>query len=102
MSAMLAMKKGLKNVYVRRALLAGIALLSHCGMFSKNVVMNYSEVERKVRTATCNEPWGASTDLMQEIATATFDQCAHLTAAASLVTHSERQGGVQARRRSHL
>ncbi|RHZ47635.1 hypothetical protein Glove_575g19 [Diversispora epigaea] len=38
----------------------------------KNVVMNYTEMEAKVREATNNEPWGASSTLMQEIAQGTY------------------------------
>ncbi|XP_018531035.1 clathrin interactor 1a [Lates calcarifer] len=37
-----------------------------------NVVMNYSEVESKVREATNDDPWGPSGQLMGEIARATF------------------------------
>ncbi|PLB45560.1 ENTH-domain-containing protein [Aspergillus steynii IBT 23096] len=37
----------------------------------QNAVMNYTEMESKVREATNNEPWGASTTLMQEIANGT-------------------------------
>ncbi|KAL8859072.1 MAG: hypothetical protein Q9178_004335 [Gyalolechia marmorata] len=37
----------------------------------QNAVMNYTEMESKVREATNNEPWGASSSLMQEIANAT-------------------------------
>ncbi|KAI4179853.1 MAG: hypothetical protein LQ346_007101 [Caloplaca aetnensis] len=37
----------------------------------QNAVMNYTEMESKVREATNNEPWGASSTLMQEIANAT-------------------------------
>lgn len=36
-------------------------------------VMNYTEMEAKVREATNNEPWGASSTMMQEIANATFN-----------------------------
>jgi epsin len=36
-------------------------------------VMNYTEMESKVREATNNEPWGASSTLMQEIANGTFN-----------------------------
>ncbi|KAI3324627.1 ENTH-domain-containing protein [Xylariaceae sp. AK1471] len=36
-------------------------------------VMNYTEMEAKVREATNNEPWGASSTLMQEIANGTFN-----------------------------
>ncbi|KAF2858995.1 ENTH-domain-containing protein [Piedraia hortae CBS 480.64] len=39
----------------------------------QNAVMNYTEMEAKVREATNNEPWGASSTLMQEIANATFN-----------------------------
>ncbi|SPO02366.1 related to cytoskeletal adaptor [Cephalotrichum gorgonifer] len=39
----------------------------------QNAVMNYTEMEAKVREATNNEPWGASTTLMQEIANGTFN-----------------------------
>ncbi|KAG2134381.1 hypothetical protein BD769DRAFT_1444937 [Suillus cothurnatus] len=35
---------------------------------AKNVVLNISEMESKVREATNDEPWGASSTLMQEIA----------------------------------
>ncbi|VDN15304.1 unnamed protein product [Dibothriocephalus latus] len=38
----------------------------------KNVVHNYSEVERKVREATSNDPWGPSSTLMSEIADQTY------------------------------
>ena len=34
-------------------------------------VMNYTEMESKVREATNNEPWGASSTMMQEIANGT-------------------------------
>lgn len=34
-------------------------------------VMNYTEMEAKVREATNNEPWGASSTQLQEIANAT-------------------------------
>uniref|UniRef100_A0A5F8G360 Clathrin interactor 1 n=1 Tax=Monodelphis domestica TaxID=13616 RepID=A0A5F8G360_MONDO len=37
-----------------------------------NVVMNYSEIESKVREATNDDPWGPSGQLMGEIARATF------------------------------
>ncbi|TMS17440.1 Clathrin interactor 1 [Larimichthys crocea] len=37
-----------------------------------NVVMNYSEVESKVREATNDDPWGPSGQLMSEISKATF------------------------------
>lgn len=37
-----------------------------------NVVMNYTEVEGKVREATNDEAWGPTGPLMQELAHATF------------------------------
>lgn len=37
-----------------------------------NVVMNYTEVESKVREATNDDPWGPSGQLMSEISRATF------------------------------
>ncbi|KAB8360613.1 hypothetical protein FH972_024351 [Carpinus fangiana] len=40
---------------------------------AQNAVMNYTEMEAKVREATNNEPWGASTTTMQEIANGTFN-----------------------------
>ncbi|KAG2456177.1 EPN4 protein, partial [Polypterus senegalus] len=39
---------------------------------STNVVMNYSEIESKVREATNDDPWGPSGQLMGEIARSTF------------------------------
>ncbi|TEY57648.1 hypothetical protein BOTCAL_0210g00090 [Botryotinia calthae] len=39
----------------------------------QNAVMNYTEMEAKVREATNNEPWGASSSLMQEIANGTYN-----------------------------
>ncbi|KAH8596723.1 hypothetical protein B0O99DRAFT_661013 [Bisporella sp. PMI_857] len=39
----------------------------------QNAVMNYTEMEAKVREATNNEPWGASSTLMQEIANGTYN-----------------------------
>jgi ENTH domain len=35
--------------------------------------MQYSEYEAKVRDATNNEPWGASSTMMMEMANATHD-----------------------------
>ncbi|KAF3171114.1 Epsin-3, clathrin recruitment and traffic between the Golgi and endosome [Orbilia oligospora] len=40
---------------------------------AQNVVMNFTEMEAKVREATNNEPWGASSTLMNEIAAGTFN-----------------------------
>jgi len=39
----------------------------------KNVVVQYEEIEIKVREATSNDSWGATTTLMSEIAQATND-----------------------------
>ncbi|KAI9705296.1 MAG: Epsin-3, clathrin recruitment and traffic between the Golgi and endosome [Bogoriella megaspora] len=39
----------------------------------QNAVMNYTEMEAKVREATNNEPWGCSTSTMQEIANGTYN-----------------------------
>lgn len=39
---------------------------------STNVVMNYTEIEGKVREATNDDPWGPTGPLMQELAHATF------------------------------
>jgi ENTH domain len=41
--------------------------------YRRNVVLNYTEMEAKVHEATNNEPWGASSTLMQEIAQGTFN-----------------------------
>ncbi|KAL6860034.1 Epsin-3, clathrin recruitment and traffic between the Golgi and endosome [Amphichorda felina] len=40
---------------------------------AQNAVMNYTDMEAKVREATNNEPWGASSTIMQEIANGTFN-----------------------------
>ncbi|KAL2311811.1 ENTH/VHS domain-containing protein Ent3 [Schizosaccharomyces pombe] len=40
---------------------------------AQNVVMNYTSMEARVREATNNEPWGASTSLMMEIAQGTHN-----------------------------
>ena len=37
----------------------------------KNAVLNYTETEAKVREATNNDPWGASSTLMEDIANRT-------------------------------
>lgn len=44
------------------------ALASNSVLYSTNVVMNYSEIESKVREATNDDPWGPSGQLMGEIA----------------------------------
>ncbi|MCJ1415467.1 Epsin-3, clathrin recruitment and traffic between the Golgi and endosome [Xylographa parallela] len=41
-------------------------------MLVRIAVMNYTEMEAKVREATNNEPWGASSTIMQEIANGTY------------------------------
>ncbi|KAG2202491.1 hypothetical protein INT47_013107 [Mucor saturninus] len=38
----------------------------------KSVVLNYTEMEAKVHEATNNDPWGASSTLMQELAQGTY------------------------------
>ncbi|KAH7099466.1 hypothetical protein BKA62DRAFT_709670 [Auriculariales sp. MPI-PUGE-AT-0066] len=40
---------------------------------AKNVVLNVSEMEAKVRDATNDDPWGASSTLMTDIAQGTFN-----------------------------
>ncbi|KDQ08315.1 hypothetical protein BOTBODRAFT_179949 [Botryobasidium botryosum FD-172 SS1] len=40
---------------------------------AKNIVLNVSETEAKVQEATNDEPWGASSTLMQDIAQGTFN-----------------------------
>ncbi|KAF8905294.1 hypothetical protein CPB85DRAFT_1563738 [Mucidula mucida] len=40
---------------------------------AKNVVLNVSEIEAKVQEATNEDPWGASSTLMQDIANRTFN-----------------------------
>ncbi|KIJ54517.1 hypothetical protein M422DRAFT_24460 [Sphaerobolus stellatus SS14] len=40
---------------------------------AKNMVLNVSEMEAKVREATNDDPWGASSTLMQDIAQGTFN-----------------------------
>lgn len=40
---------------------------------AQNMVYSYSDVESKVREATNNEPWGASSTLMEQIAQATYN-----------------------------
>ncbi|KAG8994450.1 Epsin-3, clathrin recruitment and traffic between the Golgi and endosome [Tulasnella sp. JGI-2019a] len=40
---------------------------------AKNIVLNVSEMEAKVREATNDDAWGASSTLMQEIAQGTFN-----------------------------
>lgn len=40
---------------------------------AQNVVFNYTEMEGKVREATNNEPWGASSTLMDQISQGTYN-----------------------------
>lgn len=40
---------------------------------AQNVMFNYTEMEAKVREATNNEPWGASSTLMEQIAQGTYN-----------------------------
>lgn len=42
-------------------------------LIKQSAVMNYTEMEAKVREATNNEPWGASSSMMQEIANGTHN-----------------------------
>lgn len=49
-------------------------------LYSTNVVMNYTEVESKVREATNDDPWGPSGQLMSEISRwTTYFGCVFLT-----------------------
>ena len=57
-----------KGVVGYQVLLWSSSLFTH----STNVVMNYSEVETKVREATNDETWGPHGSLMSEIAKYTF------------------------------
>lgn len=45
---------------------------TYARVYRTNVVMNYTEVEGKVREATNDDPWGPTGPLMQELAHATF------------------------------
>lgn len=58
------MHSGTNNIY--------LLLVSFLPKNSTNVVMNYTEIEGKVREATNDEPWGPTGPLMQELAHATF------------------------------
>lgn len=40
---------------------------------AQNVVFNYTDMEAKVREATNNEPWGASSTLMEKISQGTYN-----------------------------
>ncbi|CUS20157.1 LAQU0S01e00254g1_1 [Lachancea quebecensis] len=40
---------------------------------AQNMVFNYTEMEAKVREATNNEPWGASSTLMEQISQGTYN-----------------------------
>lgn len=50
-----------------------VQLNVHACLNSTNVVMNYSEIESKVREATNDDPWGPSGQLMGEIAKYVYD-----------------------------
>lgn len=65
---------------------AGVRKMQNAVMVSSNIYtcrrlsgaadcasQNYTEMEAKVREATNNEPWGASSSMMQEIANGTFN-----------------------------
>ena len=43
-------------------------------LIRKNKIQKYSEIEIKVREATSNDKWGASSSMMEEIARATDHQ----------------------------
>ncbi|CAL8107419.1 unnamed protein product [Calicophoron daubneyi] len=49
-----------------------------------NVVMNYTEVEAKVREATSDEPWGPRSQLMLQIAQYTFTHSTYLEVMGTL------------------
>lgn len=51
----------------------GVHLKENVCVNSTNVVMNYSEIESKVREATNDDPWGPSGQLMGEIAKYVLD-----------------------------
>lgn len=51
--------------FLAKSLLVSFVYIS---VISTNVVMNYSEIESKVREATNDDPWGPSGHLMGEIA----------------------------------
>lgn len=55
--------------------LANLSLYDAKKYFRKaqNVVYNYTDMESKVREATNNEPWGASSTLMEQIAQGTYN-----------------------------
>ena len=57
----------------RRFMCVDARLLHGARVSRKNVVFSYTEVEKMVRTATSNEPWGASEEIKLKIADATYD-----------------------------
>lgn len=62
------LKSVLKNIFgMMSGDLTDAECLNVC-LNSTNVVMNYSEIESKVREATNDDPWGPSGQLMGEIA----------------------------------
>jgi len=56
------------NPYVSICVCACMHICAFFFLYSTNVVMNYSEIESKVREATNDDPWGPSGQLMGEIA----------------------------------
>ena len=60
-------RSGRYGLRARRAM-----MMIYVCMFSTNVVMNYTEVEAKVREATSEEAWGPTGSQMQELAQYTF------------------------------
>lgn len=63
-------KQNWTKIYVWRGVLRYFK--NHFVLYSTNVVMNYSEVETKVREATNDDAWGPHGQIMQEIARYTF------------------------------
>lgn len=57
---------------LRSIVTLGLTHCTICFYCSTNVVMNYTEIEGKVREATNDDPWGPTGPLMQELAHSTF------------------------------
>lgn len=53
---------------------------------AKNVAKGYTDVQAKVREATSNDPWIASSTLQREIADATFNPYASDSVGVSYTT----------------
>lgn len=62
-------KAGVRKVQNGRSIQLGARGIAN----ELQAVMNYTEMEAKVREATNNEPWGASSSMQQEIANGTFN-----------------------------